>query len=122
MKKSGLEQIFEFVWNAYHLPPPEREYRFAPPRRFRFDFCWPAKKVAVEIDGGNRMVRWSEKRGQYVVVGKHTKNSDYEKRNLASLLGWTVLYFTGEQLRKDPGGIVAQVRRALERNDENQTS
>ena len=33
------------------LPPFEREFRFASPRRWRFDFCWPERKVAVEIEG-----------------------------------------------------------------------
>ena len=30
---------------------PVREFRFAPPRRWRFDFAWPTKKVALEVEG-----------------------------------------------------------------------
>ena len=34
------------------IPTPEVEYRFAPPRRWRFDFAWVDQKVAVEVEGG----------------------------------------------------------------------
>lgn len=106
MKKSELEQIFEFICNVYHIPPPERECRLVPHRRFRWDFCWRDSHTAVEIQGG------------VYSGGRHTRGKGYErdmeKHNLLALDGWTVLYFTGGQLRKDPAGVVAQVRRALE--------
>ncbi len=34
------------------LPEPTPEHRFAPPRRWRFDFCILAHKIAIEVDGG----------------------------------------------------------------------
>jgi very-short-patch-repair endonuclease len=65
---------------------PVREFRFAPPRRFRFDFAWPAHKVAVEIEGGT----W--------IQGRHNRGSsieaDFRKYNLAALKGWLVYRFT----------------------------
>ena len=103
--KSELERAFNFICNAYNLPPPMRECRLLAPRRFRFDFCWPEHRVAVEIQGG------VYSNGQHV-RGKGYER-DMEKHNLATLAGWTVLYFTGNQIKKDPGGVVAQVRRAL---------
>ena len=36
---------------AAKLELPVMEYRFAPPRRFRFDYCWPSRKLAAEVDG-----------------------------------------------------------------------
>src|SRR6185437_11069314 len=34
------------------LPDPVAEYRFRPPRRWRFDYCWPEHHVALEEQGG----------------------------------------------------------------------
>ena len=34
------------------LPLPVAEHRFAPPRRWRFDFAWPDLRVALELEGG----------------------------------------------------------------------
>jgi very-short-patch-repair endonuclease len=66
-----------------------REYRFAPPKRWRFDFAWPEKRFAVEIEGAI----WSQ--------GRHSRGSgvvgDMEKYNAAALAGWVVLRFTTEQ-------------------------
>lgn len=63
----------------------ERELRFAPPRRWRFDFAWPGQMVALEIEG---LVRPGEK-------SRHTTNDGYrrdmEKYNMATLMGWRVL-------------------------------
>jgi very-short-patch-repair endonuclease len=64
----------------------EKEYRFAKPRKFRFDFCLPEFKIAVEYDGLN-----SEKSGHTTLKGF---TSDTEKINIAISLGWKVLRFT----------------------------
>jgi very-short-patch-repair endonuclease len=67
------------------------EYRFHPERRWRFDFAWPSKKIAVEIEGGT----WSG--------GRHTTGAgfekDCEKYNAAVMLEWRVLRFTGKQVK-----------------------
>ena len=82
---------------TWPYPAPVRELRFAPPRRWRFDFAWPEQKVAVECDGGTR------------TGGRHVRplgyEADQEKGNAAVLAGWRVLHFTqrditsGEALR-----------------------
>jgi very-short-patch-repair endonuclease len=68
----------------------EREYRFHPKRRWRFDFAWPGAMIAVECNGGT----WGN--------GRHnnptTIGNDYEKLNAAALLGWRVLQFTSDQI------------------------
>lgn len=80
-----------YYWTSYGLSPVT-ELRFSPPRRWRFDFAWPDKKIAVEIDGGV----W--------IQGRHTRGSgfvkDMEKFNTATLLGWKVLKFTPQDLKK----------------------
>ena len=88
--KSHLEEKFELFINSSGLPKPIREYRFSPPRKFRFDFAWPEEKVAVEIEGGT----W--------IGGGHNRGviyaSNCEKYNLAVLHGWKVLRFTGNMI------------------------
>jgi very-short-patch-repair endonuclease len=88
---SGLEAELVLMLEARGLPAPVREYRFDPQRRWRFDFAWPDRMLAVEIEGGT----WSG--------GRHTRGSGYEadleKYNAAALSGWTVLRFSGGQVR-----------------------
>src|SRR3990172_5589563 len=79
MRSKG-EAVFLLHCQAYGLPKPQSEYRFASPRRFRFDFAWPKRKIAVEIEGGI----WT--------TGRHVRGKGYEadlvKYNLATMLGW----------------------------------
>lgn len=88
---SALEEQFAVQLRALKLPEAQREYVFAKPRRFRFDFAWPELRVAVEIDGGV----WSG--------GRHTRGAgfikDCEKMNIAVLEGWSVLRFSGDLVR-----------------------
>ncbi len=66
------------------------EYRFHPPRRWRFDYCHIEMKVAVEIEGGA------------FSMGRHTRGKgfigDMEKYNTAQLDGWKVLRYTPQQM------------------------
>lgn len=70
----------------------EREYRFHPVRRWRFDFAVPAWKVAIEYEGLN-----SEKSGHTTLNGY---TSDTEKYNAATSLGWRVIRFTVKNYKK----------------------
>ena len=83
------------------------EHFFALPRRWRFDFAWPADKVAVEVQGG----LWTG--------GKHSRGAgienDYEKGNAAQLLGWVVLHVSPGQIRS--GQAVQWIKQALGIND-----
>lgn len=101
---SHLEAAFAFIIRAADLPTPEAEYRFAPGRRFRFDYAWPDYMAAVEIEGGT----WSN--------GRHTRGAGYEadciKYNIATLKGWRVLRFTSGMLG-DPDAVAAQVAQLL---------
>lgn len=68
------------------LPDPVREYRFAPPRKWRFDYAWPDHKIALEYEGGV----WTG--------GRHTRpkgySADCEKYSRAAILGWCVIRVT----------------------------
>ena len=69
-----------------------KEYVFARPRKWRFDFAWPEPMVAVEIDGGG------------FVAGRHTRGKgfemDAEKLNAATEKGWRVLRVTPDQVSR----------------------
>lgn len=70
--------------------PFEAEYRFDLARRWRFDFAWPAIKLAAEIEGGS----W--------IGGRHTRGAGFEqdviKYNQATMDGWYILRFTTEMV------------------------
>lgn len=91
-EQSKGEALFLFQCKAHGLEPA-MEHRYAWPRRYRFDFAWPDIKLAVEIDGGNRLAVIG-KNGKPYAVGRHTQADDYAKLNLAIKLGWRVLRFT----------------------------
>ena len=82
MKTSALEQQFDLYWTAFNGPKLVREYKFHPDRRWKFDFCLPNNKLAIEIEGGV-WVQGRHNRGQGFV-------NDCEKYMEAQLLGWVV--------------------------------
>lgn len=86
------------MWEVYGIEKPETEYRFHPIRRWRFDFAWPDKKIAVEEEGGIWM------RGRTGRGGAHSLPSniirDMCKSNEATRLGWKVYRFTPQEIRK----------------------
>lgn len=72
-------------------PMPLSEYRFHPLRRWRFDFAWPERMLALEIEGGI----WTR--------GRHVRGqgflADLEKYNEAAIMGWRIIRLTPDQLR-----------------------
>lgn len=69
------------------------EFRFHPTRRWRFDYAFPARRVAIEVEGGV----WS--------YGRHNRPkgfiNDMEKYNAATALGWRVFRCTPQQLLQE---------------------
>ncbi len=88
---SDVEDQYYWQMKANGLPMPTREYTFAKPRRWRFDFAWIDQKLAAEIDGG------------VYSQGRHTRGkgfeNDCEKNNQAVLMGWRVLHFSSGMVR-----------------------
>lgn len=86
------------------LPTPVVEYRFHPTRRWRFDYAWPALKLALEIEGGV----WTR--------GRHTSPkgflADMEKYNAAACLGWRVIRVTPKSI--GTLAVIGLVRSAME--------
>lgn len=84
-----------FILESIGLPAPAREYRFAPPRLWRFDYAWPDRRLALEIEGGTYS------------GGRHVRGKGYErdceKYNAAALAGWMVLRVTTAMLKDGRG-------------------
>jgi hypothetical protein len=83
---SELEVLFSMAWTTYY---PEidlhSEYRFALPRRFRFDFAHLPSKIAIELQGGIFNPNTRHINGAALL-------KEHEKLNLAASLGWRIFY------------------------------
>jgi len=90
LKEESLNRAFLTQLKIYKLPVPVSEFKFHPTRKWRFDFAWIDKKVAVEIEGGT------------FVGGRHTRaagySADCEKYNAATMLGWSIFRFTSDMV------------------------
>lgn len=68
----------------------KREFKFHPTRRWRADFAWDEQKLLVEIEGG------------VYSGGRHTRGNgfenDCEKYNVATLMGYSVMRFSGKMV------------------------
>lgn len=82
-----------------------REWKFDEVRAWRFDFAWPARLMALEVEGGI----WSE--------GRHVRArgfiADAEKYANAAIYGWRVIRASGDQVLN--GSAAAWMQRAFER-------
>ena len=105
---SAIEDEFEFQLGVAGLPEAVREYAFAPKRRYRADFAFPAHMLLVEIEGA------------IYTGGRHVRGagyeSDLEKYNLAQELGYIVLRFSPGMVRS--GEALAMVERVLMARDD----
>jgi very-short-patch-repair endonuclease len=90
MKSSDLELVME-KHLFFHGIKFEKEFKFHPTRRWRFDFLLEGN-IALEVEGAT----WSG--------GRHTRGSgfekDAEKYAHALILGYKVLRVTGTQVMK----------------------
>lgn len=107
---STLERGFMTIWGSVipnTVPAPEREHAFSADvePEWRFDFAWPALKLAVELQGGT----W--------IRGRHNRGGgfrgDCEKMNAAQLAGWTVLQYTTDHMEKMPVQVVEEVAKEV---------
>ena len=88
------EATFFAMLGVADLPVPETEYRFWPERKFRFDYAWPEKHLALEVEGGIFMAGG----------GRHNRGAGYtkdlEKYSMAAALGWRILRVVPSKLAK----------------------
>lgn len=106
-KKEALEKAFALQILGARLPAPVQQFMFHNERKWRFDFAWPEKKIAFEVQGG------------IYTQGGHTRakgyNNDCEKGNEARLLGWRVFAVTTDHISS--GMALKWVERALFESD-----
>lgn len=79
------------LYLVHHLfPGAIMEYRFHPVRRWKMDYAWPDRMIALEIEGG------------IYTRGRHTRGKGYEgdciKYSTAAVLGWCVIRSTYDML------------------------
>ena len=88
--KSELEEALLLQLRAVGIPTPERNYRFHSKRRWEADFAWPDRKLIAEVHGST----WTG--------GRHVRGQGFQddriKMNSATLSGWQVLEFTGDDV------------------------
>jgi very-short-patch-repair endonuclease len=87
MAKSKAPDMFlRLLQSSFKGVEIEKEFRFHPKRKWRFDYAFPALKIAVEVDGGV----WTG--GRHINPDGYI--NDMEKLNNAAAMGWLVLRIT----------------------------
>ncbi len=83
--ESRLEATFSLHLRANKFPPCVREFEFFEGRGWRFDFAWPERKIAIEVEGEVHRL-------------KNRFDGDMEKYAMALLSGWRVLRVGSKQV------------------------
>jgi very-short-patch-repair endonuclease len=86
LPKAGSQGEEEFFLHCriYKLTP-EREYQFDSSRKWRIDFAFPDRKLAVEIESSVHRIK-----GRFA--------SDIPKYNALQKAGWTLLRYTAQMV------------------------
>lgn len=117
---SEIEALLAKQIRYVKLPEPVREYRFAAEhvglgpglrqrlafqqlRDWRFDFAWPDRRFAVEVEGV------TEHGGRHQQIGGFI--GDIEKYHAALSLGWTVYRTTGTLIKS--GATISLIEKKL---------
>jgi hypothetical protein len=78
------DRIFLAALAQAGIPAPVAEFKFHPVRKWRMDFCWLDRKLALEIQGG------------IFSNGRHSRGAamlkEWEKLNTAAGMGYRLLY------------------------------
>lgn len=94
----GMHREYHFASIAVGLGSGIRQrLKDADMHDWRFDFAWPDKQLAVEVEGGI----WNG--------GRHVTGAGFEadcdKYNKATLMGWRILRFTNTSIKS---GVAVQ--------------
>lgn len=98
IKKEGSksEILLEFQLGCLNAPRPQREFMFDTEnkRKWRFDFAWPEKKLAVECEG---VTSYGKSLGRHQTAKGYS--ADLDKYNAATMQGWHILRFNQEHVK-----------------------
>lgn len=90
--RTKWEDRFRTLIKGLGAPEWREQYQFHPDRKWRFDFAWPHRLIAFEMEGAIWM------RGG----GGHSHplgiEKDIEKYNAAALRGWAVIRITDKMI------------------------
>lgn len=98
--ESTLEDEIVAVLRRYGLPEPVRQHLVPRPahgRPYKLDISYPEALLDVEGDG----LRWH--------TSTRDAQRDRERANYLTALGWMILRFTCEHVRRRPAELAAQV-------------
>ena len=108
--ESRLEAKFWRLLLRSAVPRPVRQHWVVVDgRRYRLDFAWPERRVAVECDG------WS-------AHGPDRFEHDERRRADLASIGWLVLPVTWKQVVEQPGAVTIRLRRRLDSDVERFTA
>lgn len=101
--ESPLERMLLKVLRYSDLPPVHRQYELKGRGRkiARLDFAFPEAKVAIECDG----YRWHSEKSRW--------QSDIDRRNFITGLGWKIIQVTATSLRQRPHDVIDAIESAL---------
>ena len=99
-KLSRGEETFAFHCKVNGLTP-EREYCFHLTRKWRIDFAWPDRKLAVEIESSVHRI-------------KSRFAGDLDKYNQLNKQGWMLLRYTAKMV--DSGEAINDILEMLNRS------
>lgn len=98
---SMLESEFRRLLQRSGLPLPVAELTWQG-GRYRLDFAYPDRRLAIEVDG-------------YAFHSRPAQmQADYQRRNQLVQDGWSLLLFTWADVVYDPQRVVATIRRSYE--------
>lgn len=102
--ESEIESLLERILEIYKIDGFEKEVKFHPDRKWRFDFANLVLMIAIECEG---VV--ADGKGRHQTAKGYT--ADCEKYNEATVLGWRVLRFTRKQV--ESGYAIDVIQRAV---------
>lgn len=100
---NASEDLLAFQIKAAKLPEPVRQYRYAPPRKFRADFAWllpPPYSLLVEVQGG---IFTRQAHGSIKGV-----LADIDRLNAATMAGWRLLRVTPAMIKSGEALILIE--------------
>jgi predicted transcriptional regulator of viral defense system len=96
--RSELEDAFLELCDRHAIPRPAVNARV---EGMEVDCVWPAARLVIELDSW----AWHATRGAF--------RRDRTKSRQLTLLGWTVVRITDDEMEEDPAGVAAAVRALL---------
>lgn len=98
---------FVLLCAAHGLGTPETEVLFAPPRKYRADYCWRMAKVIVEREGG----LFARGRAGMAHAMPTAILRDMARSNAAQYAGFRYFRYTPQQL--DSGAAVEELKQVF---------